>query len=164
VRRSAASLGKFQPGPRVRREGLGRRTSDHPRATTRTDPAPREITEPELTLRLTAKHKPQAAANSAAGSPLGIPNAGAQVFQQFFGLNVVASIVLVSIVVSIYTVLGGLRAVVITETIQTVVFRNHQPSVDRPSASRCGQKRTNTVVDDFFSRIDAETLEFAITP
>lgn len=45
--------------------------------------------------------------------------AGAAVFQQFFGIGVFTSIVIVSIVVSIYTVLGGLKAVVITETFNT---------------------------------------------
>ena len=45
--------------------------------------------------------------------------AGAAVFQQFFGISVVASILIVSIVVSIYTVLGGLKAVVVTETFNT---------------------------------------------
>jgi SSS family solute:Na+ symporter len=45
--------------------------------------------------------------------------AGAAVFQQFFGINVITSILVVSIVVSIYTVLGGLKAVVITETFNT---------------------------------------------
>ncbi len=46
--------------------------------------------------------------------------AGAAVFQQFFGISVVTSILIISIVVSIYTVLGGLKAVVITETFNTV--------------------------------------------
>src|SRR5438034_2355779 len=46
--------------------------------------------------------------------------AGAAVFQQFFGISVVASILIVSVVVSIYTVLGGLKAVVITESFNTV--------------------------------------------
>src|SRR6266700_4152369 len=48
--------------------------------------------------------------------------AGAAVFQQFFGINVVTSIVIISAVVAIYTVLGGLRAVVITETVNTVIL------------------------------------------
>src|SRR5882762_9798401 len=45
--------------------------------------------------------------------------AGAAVFQQFFGISVVTSILIVSLVVSIYTVLGGLKAVVVTETFNT---------------------------------------------
>jgi SSS family solute:Na+ symporter len=45
--------------------------------------------------------------------------AGAAVFQQFFGIDVVTSIFAVAVVVSIYTILGGLRAVVVTETINT---------------------------------------------
>ncbi len=48
--------------------------------------------------------------------------AGAEVFQAFFGLNVVTSIVVISIVTAIYTVIGGLTAVVVTETIQTVIL------------------------------------------
>src|SRR5882672_5752633 len=45
--------------------------------------------------------------------------AGAAVFHQFFGVGVITSILIVSIVVSIYTVLGGLKAVVVTETVNT---------------------------------------------
>ena len=48
--------------------------------------------------------------------------AGAAVFQQFFGINVVASILIISIITAIYTVLGGLKAVVVTESIQTVLL------------------------------------------
>ena len=48
--------------------------------------------------------------------------AGAAVFQRFFGINVVASIVIISTTVGIYTVLGGLRAVVITETVNTAIL------------------------------------------
>ena len=48
--------------------------------------------------------------------------AGAAVFQRFFGINVVASIVIISAVVGVYTVVGGLRAVVITETVNTVIL------------------------------------------
>jgi len=48
--------------------------------------------------------------------------AGAAVFQRFFGINVVTSIVIISTVVGVYTVLGGLRAVVITETVNTAIL------------------------------------------
>jgi SSS family solute:Na+ symporter len=48
--------------------------------------------------------------------------AGAAVFRQFFGINVVTSIVIISIITAIYTVLGGLKAVVVTETIQTFIL------------------------------------------
>ena len=48
--------------------------------------------------------------------------AGAVVFNAFFGISVVTSIVIISIVTTIYTVLGGLKAVVITETIQTFIL------------------------------------------
>jgi solute:Na+ symporter, SSS family len=48
--------------------------------------------------------------------------AGAVVFQQFFGMNVTASILIVSMIVSVYTIVGGLRAVVVTETVNTVIL------------------------------------------
>ena len=48
--------------------------------------------------------------------------AGAIVFEQFFGINVIVSILIVAAIVSIYTVLGGLKAVVFTESVNTVVL------------------------------------------
>jgi solute:Na+ symporter, SSS family len=48
--------------------------------------------------------------------------AGAVVFHQFLGLSVFASILIVAAAVSIYTVFGGLRAVVMTETVNTLVL------------------------------------------
>jgi len=48
--------------------------------------------------------------------------ASAAVFKQFFGIDVITSIILVSVVTAVYTILGGLRAVVVTETIQTGVL------------------------------------------
>lgn len=45
--------------------------------------------------------------------------AGAAVFEQFFGVSVTTSICVVAVVVSIYTIIGGLRAVVVTETVNT---------------------------------------------
>lgn len=48
--------------------------------------------------------------------------AGASVFEKFFGLNIYVSIIAISVVTSIYTVVGGLKAVVITENIQTVIL------------------------------------------
>lgn len=48
--------------------------------------------------------------------------AGAVVFETFFGISVITSILVISIVTTIYTVLGGLKAVVVTETIQSVIL------------------------------------------
>jgi SSS family solute:Na+ symporter len=48
--------------------------------------------------------------------------AGAAVFKQFFGIDVLTSIFIISVVTAIYTVLGGLKAVVVTETIQTAIL------------------------------------------
>jgi SSS family solute:Na+ symporter len=66
--------------------------------------------------------------------------AGAKLFEAFLGIQVLHSILIVSAVTVIYTVLGGLKAVVITETIQTflllggavlitVLAINHLPEV-----------------------------------
>ena len=48
--------------------------------------------------------------------------AGAVVFNAFFGVPVLVSILIISLVTIVYTVLGGLKAVVVTETIQTVLL------------------------------------------
>lgn len=48
--------------------------------------------------------------------------AGAVVFETFFGINVYVSIIIISVLTGIYTILGGLKAVVITETVQTVIL------------------------------------------
>jgi SSS family solute:Na+ symporter len=48
--------------------------------------------------------------------------AGAIVFENFFGINMMTSILVISGATLAYTVLGGLKAVVITETIQTVIL------------------------------------------
>ncbi len=48
--------------------------------------------------------------------------AGAVVFENFFGINIISSIIVISLITTIYTVLGGLEAVVVTETIQTVIL------------------------------------------
>lgn len=48
--------------------------------------------------------------------------AGAKVFEYFFNIDVVYSIVIISLITAVYTVLGGLKAVVVTETIQTFIL------------------------------------------
>ncbi len=48
--------------------------------------------------------------------------AGAVVFENFFGIDMWTSILVISGITIIYTVLGGLKAVVVTETIQTVIL------------------------------------------
>lgn len=48
--------------------------------------------------------------------------AGAVVFHAFFGINVITSILVISLITTIYSVLGGLKAVVVTETVQTVIL------------------------------------------
>lgn len=47
--------------------------------------------------------------------------AGAVVLEHFFGINIYISIIFISFITALYTVIGGLQSVVITETIQTVV-------------------------------------------
>ena len=48
--------------------------------------------------------------------------AGAVVFEEFFGINIYVSIIVISITSGIYTIFGGLKAVVVTETVQTVIL------------------------------------------
>jgi len=48
--------------------------------------------------------------------------AGAVVLRGMFGINIIASIILVAVLTGLYTIIGGLLAVVLTESIQTVVL------------------------------------------
>jgi len=48
--------------------------------------------------------------------------AGAVVFENFFGIDLITSILVISAATLIYTILGGLKAVVVTESIQTVIL------------------------------------------
>jgi solute:Na+ symporter, SSS family len=48
--------------------------------------------------------------------------AGAVVLQGLFGINIYVSITLVAVLTGLYTTIGGLRAVVLTESIQTIIL------------------------------------------
>ena len=48
--------------------------------------------------------------------------AGGIVLKTLFGFNMYVSVIIISLVTAVYTILGGLKAVVITESIQTVVL------------------------------------------
>jgi len=48
--------------------------------------------------------------------------AGAKLFHSFLGVNITHAILIISVVTVIYTALGGLKAVVVTETIQTFLL------------------------------------------
>jgi len=48
--------------------------------------------------------------------------AGAKVMEHFFGINMYVSIVGIAIITATYTIIGGLKAVVVTDTIQAVLL------------------------------------------
>lgn len=48
--------------------------------------------------------------------------AGAVVFEKIFGLDILVSILIIAVATGIYTIIGGLTSVVITETAQTVIL------------------------------------------
>ncbi len=48
--------------------------------------------------------------------------AGAVVFEKMFGLDIFISIVIIALATGIYTVIGGLVSVVVTETVQTLIL------------------------------------------
>lgn len=48
--------------------------------------------------------------------------AGATVFKYFFGIEPIYSIIVIAVVTAVYTILGGLKAVVVTDTIQAVLL------------------------------------------
>jgi SSS family solute:Na+ symporter len=48
--------------------------------------------------------------------------AGAKVFNYFFGIDPVIAIIIIAVITAVYTILGGLKAVVVTDTIQVVLL------------------------------------------
>jgi len=48
--------------------------------------------------------------------------AGAKVFDYFFGIQPIYAIIIIATITAIYTILGGLKAVVVTDTIQVVLL------------------------------------------
>jgi solute:Na+ symporter, SSS family len=48
--------------------------------------------------------------------------AGAVVFEQIFGIDIFWSIIIIALATGIYTIIGGLSSVVVTETVQTVIL------------------------------------------
>jgi SSS family solute:Na+ symporter len=48
--------------------------------------------------------------------------AGAKVLEEFFGINVYISIIGIAGITAVYTIIGGLKAVVVTDTIQAVLL------------------------------------------
>ncbi|QDT98655.1 sodium:solute symporter [Gimesia aquarii] len=48
--------------------------------------------------------------------------AGSTILHEFFGIDVFTSVLVISAITTLYTVMGGLKAVVITESIQTVLL------------------------------------------
>ena len=83
--------------------------------------------------------------------------AGATVFEQFFGIDVVTSILVISIVTGVYTVLGGLKAVVVTETIQTVLLIGGSILVTALAIGALPEHGINTMAE-FQSRLRPQQL------
>lgn len=48
--------------------------------------------------------------------------AGGIVLKTLFGINMYAGVIVISVITAVYTIVGGLKAVVVTESIQTVVL------------------------------------------
>lgn len=48
--------------------------------------------------------------------------AGAVVLKSFFGIDIMVSILVISVITTLYSILGGLRAIVVIETFQSVVL------------------------------------------
>lgn len=48
--------------------------------------------------------------------------AGAKVFEEFFNIEPVYSIIIISVITATYTIIGGLKAIVVTDAIQAVIL------------------------------------------
>jgi Na+/proline symporter len=81
--------------------------------------------------------------------------AGSEVFEQFFGVPVEVSIIIISTVTAIYTVVGGLRAVVVTETIQSVILLGGAVLITALAVARLPDHDVNSWAD-FNRKIDVQ--------
>lgn len=64
--------------------------------------------------------------------------AGGIVLKTLFGLNMYVSVILICIITAIYTIIGGLKAVVVTESIQTVVLLTGAITISYAAFHRMG--------------------------
>lgn len=64
--------------------------------------------------------------------------AGGIVLQTLFGLNMYVSVIVICIITAIYTIIGGLKAVVVTESIQTVVLLTGAVTISYAAFHRMG--------------------------
>lgn len=81
--------------------------------------------------------------------------AGSEVFEQFFGVPVEVSIIIISIVTAVYTVVGGLRAVVVTEAIQTVILLGGAVLITALAVAELPEHGVNSWAD-FNRKIDVQ--------
>jgi len=73
--------------------------------------------------------------------------AGAVMFQNFVDIDIVYSILVVSVLTVVYTVLGGLKAVVVTESIQTVLLLVGALTVTLFGVVKLAEKGTSSLAD-----------------
>jgi solute:Na+ symporter, SSS family len=64
--------------------------------------------------------------------------AGGIVLKTLFGLNMYVSVMLICIITAIYTIIGGLKAVVVTESIQTIVLLTGAITISYAAFNRMG--------------------------
>lgn len=64
--------------------------------------------------------------------------AGGIVLKTLFGLNMYVSVIVICIITAIYTIIGGLKAVVVTESIQTVVLLTGAITISYAAFHRMG--------------------------
>ena len=88
--------------------------------------------------------------------------AGATVFEQFFGIDVITSILIISLVTGVYTVLGGLKAVVVTETVQTVLLIGGSILVTALAIAALPERGIETMAD-FEARLRPQQLSMVWT-
>ncbi|MFT4605268.1 MAG: SSS family solute:Na+ symporter [Rhodothermales bacterium] len=83
--------------------------------------------------------------------------AGAKLFEAFLGVPILWSILLISVVTVVYTVLGGLKAVVVTETIQTFLLLGGAILITVLGVQYLPEVGVNTLAD-FRGQLDSDQL------
>ncbi len=73
--------------------------------------------------------------------------AGATVLEHFFGINLYISIIVIAIITATYTIIGGLKAVVFTDTIQAVLLLAGAATLTLIGLSRLPDVGIHSLVD-----------------
>jgi SSS family solute:Na+ symporter len=89
--------------------------------------------------------------------------AGAKIVKLFFGLDELVAIILIALLTTVYTVLGGLKAVAVTETIQSVLLLGGAVLITQLGGFQLPEAGVHTF-SEFKNRLAPEALTMLRSP